>query len=162
MTSPKFGLLLTPSPLCHNKTAVLPTPLYPVSQQFQPQSPFLHDVIYEWSLTCEMSSPTVTASWLTVPRPPRSVRGEISEMYIGTREVFRPGTNRTEIFLRCIDRDWYFSYLAKTIMSYTTNVATFVVLRHPVTIWVTDFTNPYNLTNDLLILNKSLALRWCN
>ena len=41
-------------------------------------------------------------------------------------------------------------------------MATFVVLRHFVTILVTDFTNPDNLTNDLLILNplkinKSLA-----
>ena len=31
-------------------------------------------------------------------------------------------------------------------------MATFVVLRHPVTILVTIFTNPKNLTNDLLIL----------
>ena len=40
--------------------------------------------------TCEMRRPTVTASWLTVPKPPRNVSGEISEMYIGTRDVFRP------------------------------------------------------------------------
>jgi hypothetical protein len=43
--------------------------------------------------TCEMRSPTVTANWLTVPRPPRSVSGEISEMYIGTRDVFKPEVN---------------------------------------------------------------------
>ena len=30
---------------------------------------------------------------------------------------------------------------------------TFVILRHPVTILFTDFTNPDNLTNDFLILN---------
>jgi hypothetical protein len=41
-------------------------------------------------VTCEMRSPTVTANWLTVPSPPRKVRGEISEMYIGTRDVFKP------------------------------------------------------------------------
>ena len=40
-------------------------------------------------------------------------------------------------------------------------MATFVVLRHPVTILVTDLTNPDNLTNDLvllkvLIINRSL------
>ena len=33
-------------------------------------------------------------------------------------------------------------------------MATFVVLRNPVNILVTDFTNPENLTNDLLILNS--------
>ena len=32
-------------------------------------------------------------------------------------------------------------------------MATFVILRHPVTSLVTDFTNPENWTNDLLILN---------
>ena len=31
-------------------------------------------------------------------------------------------------------------------------------LRHPVTILVTDFTNPDNLTNDLLILNPLIVL----
>ena len=31
-------------------------------------------------------------------------------------------------------------------------MTTFVVLRHPVTILVADFTNPNNLTNDLIIL----------
>ena len=41
-------------------------------------------------------------------------------------------------------------------------MATFVILRHLVTILVTDFTNPDNLTNDLLILdfkiiNKSMG-----
>ena len=41
-------------------------------------------------LTCEMRSPTVTANWLTVPKPPLRVSGEISEMYMGTRDVFRP------------------------------------------------------------------------
>ena len=32
-------------------------------------------------------------------------------------------------------------------------IKAFVILRHPVTILVTDFTNPNNFTNDLLILN---------
>ena len=32
-------------------------------------------------------------------------------------------------------------------------MATFFILKHPVTILVTDFTNPNNLTNDLVILN---------
>ena len=32
-------------------------------------------------------------------------------------------------------------------------MTTFVILRHPVTTLVTDFTNPGNLTNDLLNLN---------
>ena len=41
-----------------------------------------------------------------------------------------------------------------------------MVLRHPVTILVTDFTNPDNMTNDLLILNpliinKSLDIFTC-
>ena len=41
-------------------------------------------------------------------------------------------------------------------------MATFVILRHPVTILVTDFNNPDNSANDLLIfnslmINKSLA-----
>ena len=43
----------------------------------------------------------------------------------------------------------------------------YIVLRHPVTNWVTVFTNPYNLTNDLFILklsiiNRSLVNRWCD
>lgn len=40
--------------------------------------------------TWESRRPTVTASWLTVPRPPRKLSGAISLMYIGTREVFSP------------------------------------------------------------------------
>ena len=35
-------------------------------------------------------------------------------------------------------------------------MVTFVILRHPVTILVTAFTNPDNLTNDLHILNSFL------
>ena len=31
-------------------------------------------------------------------------------------------------------------------------MATFIVLRHPVTILVTELSNPDNLTNDLIIL----------
>ena len=48
-----------------------------------------------------------------------------------------------------------FSYLAKKkqFKSCTTNMATFVIIRHPVTILVTYFTKPDNLTDDLLILN---------
>ena len=42
---------------------------------------------------------------------------------------------------RYTDRVQYCSYLAKsTFKSHTTNVATFIVPRHPVTILVTDFT----------------------
>ena len=37
---------------------------------------------------------------------------------------------------------------------YTTNMATFVILRHPVTTLVTTFTNPDNFTYFLLILKK--------
>ena len=39
-------------------------------------------------------------------------------------------------------------------------MAAFVVLRQSVTIFVTDFTNPNNLTTDLLIV-KSLAINSC-
>ena len=52
-----------------------------------------------------------------------------------------------------IDRVSYFSYFTITLLSHTTNMATLVNLRQPVTIAVTDFTNPDNLTNDLHILN---------
>ena len=42
--------------------------------------------------------------------------------------------------ITCIDRDPYFSYLVKIpFESQTTNMATYVVPRHPVTILVTDF-----------------------
>ena len=45
----------------------------------------------------------------------------------------------------CINRVPYFSNLAEnTFWSHTTNIATFVVLRHPVTILVADLTNPNN------------------
>ena len=37
--------------------------------------------------------------------------------------------------------------------SHTTNMATFVVLRHPVTILVIVLNTPDNLTNDIIILN---------
>ena len=38
--------------------------------------------------------------------------------------------------ITCIDRDPYFSYLVKIpLESLTTNMATYVVPRHPVTIW---------------------------
>ena len=51
-------------------------------------------------------------------------------------------TNHTEKY---IDRVPYFSYFAKnTFQSHTTNMSTFVFLRHPVTILVTDLTNPDN------------------
>ena len=43
-------------------------------------------------------------------------------------------------------------FLPKPFQSRTTNMATFLVLRHPVPILVTDSTNPDNLTDDLLIL----------
>ena len=50
---------------------------------------------------------------------------------------------------------------------YYTIMATFVILRHPVTILITDFTNPNSLTNDLLIfnsliINQKLVSRGCN
>lgn len=40
--------------------------------------------------TWDKSKPTVTASWFTVPRPPRKFSGAISLMYMGTNEVFSP------------------------------------------------------------------------
>ena len=48
----------------------------------------------------------------------------------------------------CIRRVQYFSYYAKKhlLVSYS-RMATFVPLRHPVTILVTEFTNPNNLTD---------------
>ena len=47
--------------------------------------------------------------------------------------------------VRKIDRDSYFSYFTKTnFFSHTTNMATFVILRHPVTLLVTDLPNPDN------------------
>ena len=39
---------------------------------------------------CDTRRPTVTASWLIVPKPPRRVNGAISEMYMGTKDVFKP------------------------------------------------------------------------
>ena len=62
----------------------------------------------------------------------------------------------------------YFSYVAKSPFNcHTTNIATFIVLRHPVPILVTDFTNLHTLTNELLILdfliiNKLLVSLWCD
>lgn len=40
--------------------------------------------------TWETRRPTVTASWFTVPRPPLRFNGAISDMYMGTSEVFKP------------------------------------------------------------------------
>lgn len=40
--------------------------------------------------TWETRRPTVTASWFTVPRPPLRFSGAISDMYMGTNEVFKP------------------------------------------------------------------------
>lgn len=40
--------------------------------------------------TWESRRPMVTASWLTVPRPPRRLSGAISLIYMGTREVLSP------------------------------------------------------------------------
>ena len=42
----------------------------------------------------EINRPTVTANWFTVPKPPRRVRGAISDIYIGTNDVFKPETRR--------------------------------------------------------------------
>ena len=39
-------------------------------------------------------------------------------------------------------------------------MASFVVLRHPVTILVTDLTNPDNLINDFLIFSLLFFLLW--
>ena len=44
-------------------------------------------------------------------------------------------------------------FILNTSKSYTTNMATLVILKHPVTILITGFTNPDNLTDDLLILS---------
>ena len=51
MTSHNFDLKLPPSPLCHAKMGILPVPSYRVSQNHLPPPLYLHDVIYEWSLT---------------------------------------------------------------------------------------------------------------
>ena len=47
----------------------------------------------------------------------------------------------------------FFILNLNTFLSHTTNIATLVGLRHPVTILVTDFSSPHKLTNDLLIQN---------
>ncbi len=39
--------------------------------------------------------PTVTPNWLTVPKPPRKFNGAISEMYMGTNDVFNPEKSRS-------------------------------------------------------------------
>ena len=44
---------------------------------------------------CDISSPIVTASWFTVPRPPLKLSGAISDIYIGTNDVFRPKKTNT-------------------------------------------------------------------
>ena len=49
MTSRNFDPKLTP-PLCHAKMGISPTSSYRVSQNHLPPSPYLRDVIYEWSL----------------------------------------------------------------------------------------------------------------
>ena len=57
-----------------------------------------------------------------------------------------------------MDRVPYFSYFTKRpILSRNTNMATFVILRFPVTNLVKGFANPNNLTNDLLILNSLIV-----
>ena len=40
-------------------------------------------------------------------------------------------------------------------------MATYIILRHPVTILVTVLTNSDNLTNDLSILKLTLTLSYC-
>ena len=58
-----------------------------------------------------------------------------------------------------IDRVPYFSYSTKNTFSLNTaNIATFINIRHPVTILVTVLTNPDNLTSDLTILKLLLYL----
>lgn len=44
--------------------------------------------------TWDKSKPIVTANWLTVPRPPRKFNGAISDIYIGTSDVFKPKQKR--------------------------------------------------------------------
>lgn len=39
---------------------------------------------------CDISNPIVTANWLTVPKPPLKLSGDISVIYIGTNDVFSP------------------------------------------------------------------------
>ena len=56
MTSLNFDPKLTSLPLCHAKMGILPTPSYSVSQNHLPPSPYLGDVIYEWSLCCQGSA----------------------------------------------------------------------------------------------------------
>lgn len=43
--------------------------------------------------TWDSNRPTVTANWLTVPKPPRKFNGAISDIYIGTKDVFNPENN---------------------------------------------------------------------
>ena len=62
-------------------------------------------------------------------------------------------------YASCMDRVPYFSYLTKTtFLSHTANMATFVVLRHLITILVTDLTNPDNF--DLLSFHSQLFDNW--
>ena len=46
----------------------------------------------------------------------------------------------------------------KMDMHMVANMTTFVILRHPVTIFVTYLTNPDNLTSDILILDCMIIL----
>lgn len=46
---------------------------------------------------CDISNPIVTANWLTVPKPPLKLSGDISDIYIGTNDVFSPATQSTLI-----------------------------------------------------------------
>lgn len=40
----------------------------------------------------ETTRPTATPNWLTTPNPPLRLSGDISEMYIGTKDVCKPET----------------------------------------------------------------------
>ena len=54
-----------------------------------------------------------------------------------------------------IDRVPHLSWLTRnTFKSPNANMATFIVIRHPVTKLATVFTIPINLTNDLLIFHS--------
>ena len=85
-----------------------------------------------------------------------------------TDRITRPGTTRLwddsaktttrkESFI--YRQSPIFSYVTKTLFSHNANMATFIALRHPVTILVIVFTNPENLTNDLLILKLLIINR---
>ena len=81
--------------------------------------------------------------------------------YIKTEMLAQTNAGIVPIFLLHSETESHiFHILLKHFKSFNANMAAFIALRHPVTILV--FTNPNNLTNDLLIhklliINRSLV-----